>query len=519
MLSAGESQIIPPPPHNDHRISPWIDEQIWGHRLYDQSQWLLFLEFLTVAEARHRDGRLLDKLNEQGGYYPLNFKPYKRMHLRNILFNNDEIFRIAEQHPDSESAWEAWLSWMAEKSQGIHTRDFSYLRNRFHSFAQFASLVSMVRRSNVEAGGNKRWSSRFVFPFGINAIYEDLIIGASGTAGRDYINFGRTGEMLYLMLSRSSRAEELKPHLARIFESSNEWNELLLLMQPDTPDDTQTRGRSYLPYKWHETFDGLGEDWLRVFRLRLPGFDSYPYLVALAGLHVVLYQLNLALEWTGRQRKLHFICEVVAPKKTLVRELSADNYLKNNLLPAQAVESYIDRIEQSDEWQRARSEHDAFLKCRQILDERVRWGTRPGDYPGAGDPDQLMAALRETALRGHKQHAGNVHRSYGRDVGLVSKRGTNKLRYAPTDSLLKTLLLTNVEDRMELGEFLEVLYERYGLVFGDREAEQVLAGDEFDKKAFQANAQRLEQRLGSLGMLRRLSDGCAYVENPYGKNL
>ncbi len=39
--------------------------------------------------------------------------------------------------------------------------------------------------------------------------------------------------------------------------------------------------------------------------------------------------------------------------------------------------------------------------------------------------------------------------------------------------------------------------------------------DEFDKKAFQANSRRLEQRLGSLGLLRRLSDGCAYVVNPY----
>lgn len=509
------TNIVPPPQHNDHKISPWIDEQIWGHRLYDQSPWLLFLEFLTVAEARHRDGSLLDKLNEQGNYYPLLFKPYKRMYLRNILFNNDEIFRIADQSADSEAAWETWLNSMAEKAQGVHTRDFSYLKNRFHSFAQFASLVGMMRRSNVEAGGNKRWSSRFVFPFGTNAIYEDLIISGSGTASRDYINFGRTGEILYLMLSRSSSAEDLKPLLARIFESSNEWNELLRLMQPGIPDDMQVRGRSYLPYKSHATFDDFGEAWLRIFRLRLPGFDSYPHLVTLASLHIVLYQLNLALEWLGQQRRLHFICEVVAPKKTLVRELSADNYLKNNLLPAQAVETYINRIEQSEEWQQAHAEHDAFLKCRQILNERVRWGASSADYGGAGDPDQLIAALRETALRGHKQHAANVHRSYGRDIGLVSKRGTNKLRYAPTDSLLKTLLLTNVKDRMELGEFLRVLYERYGFIFGDKEAEQVLASDEFDKKAFQANAQRLEQRLASLGMLRRLSDDCAYVENPY----
>ena len=90
-----------------------------------------------------------------------------------------------------------------------------------------------------------------------------------------------------------------------------------------------------------------------------------------------------------------------------------------------------------------------------------------------------------------------------------------KLRYAPTDALLKTLLFSNVEKRIELHQFLARLHARYGIVFGEKQAEQVLSKSEFDKKAFQANSRRLEQRLGSLGLLRRLSDGCAYVVNPY----
>src|SRR5437899_10912993 len=95
---------LPPPHREDHRDNKmWVDEQIWGHRLWDsQSPWLLFLEFLNLAEACHRDGRLLD---EGGVYYPLRFKPYKRMHLRNILFNNEEMFQIAERFPDSATAW------------------------------------------------------------------------------------------------------------------------------------------------------------------------------------------------------------------------------------------------------------------------------------------------------------------------------------------------------------------------------------------------------------------------------
>jgi hypothetical protein len=52
-------------------------------------------------------------------------------------------------------------------------------------------------------------------------------------------------------------------------------------------------------------------------------------------------------------------------------------------------------------------------------------------------------------------------------------------------------------------------------VFGEREAGMVLAADEFEVKPFKANAKRLEQRLGSLGLIKRLSDGCAYIINPY----
>ncbi len=43
--------------------------------------------------ASHRTGQLFD---EQGGYNTLVYQPYKRMHLRNILFNNEVLLRIAE---------------------------------------------------------------------------------------------------------------------------------------------------------------------------------------------------------------------------------------------------------------------------------------------------------------------------------------------------------------------------------------------------------------------------------------
>jgi hypothetical protein len=88
------------------------------------------------------------------------------------------------------------------------------------------------------------------------------------------------------------------------------------------------------------------------------------------------------------------------------------------------------------------------------------------------------------------------------------------MRYAPNDALLKALILANVDNRMDFRALLQRLFERYGLVIGEAEAKIALDPDDYDEKAFAANSARLERRLRTLGMLRRLSDACAYVENP-----
>lgn len=510
-----DSNSLPAPHPNDHPDNKmWVDEQIWGHRLWDaQSPWLIFLEFLTVAEACHREGRLLD---DHGKPYPLAYRPGRRIYLRNILYNSDSLLDIARRFPDSATAWRHWLESMQDNAKAVKNRDFSFLKSRFASFQEFAALVAMLRSTTVESGSNKRWSSRFVFPFGPHAIYEDLNISA-GSASREYIYFGLPGELLYQMLTRSSEAPALRQHLASELERSDPCDRLIALMQPDDTEDLQLRGNSYLPYARHSCFDALAQDWRTVFELSLPRFDSYPHLTTLTGLHLALYQLTVAAEFCGDNRPT-FICEVVAPRKTLVRELSVMSYLRNNQLPARAVEEFVRRPAADPAWQAAAADPASFPTCLEILRNAVRWPRTSEDYDGPADADALIAALRKAALARHRQHVAQVHRAYGGGAGLVSRRGTTRLRYAPTDDLLRALIIANVPVRMEFGEFLSRLFQRYGLVFGDREAREALAAEEFDKRAFQSNSERLESRLRTLGMLRRLSDACAYVENPFRRS-
>jgi len=499
---------LPPPDAFDQSSSMWVDEAIWGHRLYDeQLPWMVFLEFLNVFYHESAKGRAFD---ESGGFNTLKYRAAHRLYLRNILFNNPHLAEIRLNYPSDNSRWEEWLKRM-KSAQGIAQAQFSYLRQHFHSFDDFCEITSLVRSTCLEMDSNKRWTSKFVFPYGKDCLFEDLDANA---ATNDRRFFGRTGEVLYLMLCRALRRSDLLCALSqRLSKADSTWDAIIKCLQPNDDDQMSgDRANAFLPYEHHPAFDALAEDWLAILRLNIPGFDAFPHLVNLAGLHLLKYQLTVSRQVLGLESPLRLICEMVAPRKTLVREVSCDLYQENNLLPARAVEAFIARIEASAEWQQAQSENGAFERSRKILREQVRWGE---DYEGPPDSQQLLSAFKQAAMKRHRQHVANIHRNYGRDIGLVSRRGTVKLRYAPTDALLKTLLFANVEKRIELHQLLAKLHARYGFVFGDKEAEQVLGKGEFDKKAFQANSRRLEQRLGSLGVLRRLSDGCAYVINPF----
>ncbi|NLH76572.1 MAG: hypothetical protein GX465_06000 [Acidobacteria bacterium] len=486
----------------------WIDEAIWGHRFHDeQTPWLVFLEFLNVFFYEEANQRALF---EKDGPNSLRYRPARRLELRNILFNNPKLFEIKNKQIPDNNKWIEWCSSMKD-APGVADPRFDYIRSRVNSFDDFASLVSILQSTSLEVDTNKRWTSKFVFPYGPSCLFEDLNKDAS-TNDRNF--FGRTGELLYLMLCRCDDKRALRKALLPLINGTrSRWDAVVRSFQPDIPAQSGSElGKCYLPYEKHPTYDQLAKDWLACLSLNMPGFDALPHLVSLIGLHLIKYQLTVARDIAQITDPYMMICEIIAPRKTLVRELSCEIYQSNNLLTSQAVDSYINNIEQSSEWRACRQSASPFVSCLRYLEDEHKWRL---EYDGPPDPDSLMAEFKRAAKKRHQQHVANVHRSYGKAIGLVSKRGASKLRYAPSDGLLKSIIFANVRQRMEFNAFLDHIYERYGLIFGDKEAVLTLGASEIDIKAFQANAKRLEQRLASLGLLKRLSDGCAYVLNPF----
>jgi hypothetical protein len=493
----------------------WVDEQIWGHRLHDeQTPWLTFLEFLTVFHAlgesalqNHKQPR--DKLN---------YKPQRQIRLRNILFNNPHFAELTESKVGSDEAWGLWLKRMAKNPSGESNTGLLLgdLQQQFATFNDFVRAVDYFRRTAVEGLANKRWTTRFVFPFGASALYEDVAEKGKGFS-TDRLFFARTGELLYLMLCRAKRADELAPALSELFfKAPNASEQLVGILQGNNQVAETERSGAVLPHATRPEFDLLAEDWLALLNRRMPGLDVVPHLVTIGALHLWRYFLNLAAERLG-QDKPHVLIEMVATQRTAIRALSTDCFDENNALPWRAVEDMLLAVKQRKEWTDWSASADGRERFLEQLTTEFGWphSKERKEFQGRS-ADDILASLIADARTRHRGHLGKIHGTWARDLGLASRRSSRRVRYAPTDRLLKTLVFAHVPDRLEVKSFLRLLHQRYGFVVGDAEGQHWIREGQADKEDFKRNAQRLEERLSSLGLAERLSDACAYVQSTGG---
>lgn len=501
------------------RNEAWIAEAIWGHRLERQPFSALMLEFLGMAEGMFREGRLLsDTRPGENPQYVAN----RSLQLRNLLFNNprmEEILRNAQGSDDE--GWNAWLQVMKDgASLGEHlTADFSYLRARFDTFAELVSVVRLLRRITVDPGSERSWTTQFVFPIGPAALYEAILEKGEGFERTRRV-FTRTGELAYLMLSRASEPlrARIREKLAPSFEPNTSRNKLVLrLISSSEPDRGDLKGGTYLPYKRHPAFDRMAEDVAAILNLDLPDQDAFQYLQPLLGLHLYLYGIETANYWLGDAQLPSIICEILAPKSDLVRKAAVGSYLQNDSLGAMAVRKFIEKTAFSDpELQRTLSDValDDLAKKEYLADHLVRTCAFKKGRIDAADPKAFTQRFYSFADRLYRNGTADGLTALATGCGLVSRRGTNRYRYAPTDDLLRALVLANVNTPIEESAFLRQIHKRYRIVIGPAEANTELLNYLFDEIDFKKNRDRLAQHLIGMGLAHRMSDACTYVINP-----
>jgi hypothetical protein len=492
-----------------------VDEHIWGHRLYDeQLPHLAVLEFLSVLGS-NAETPLRAKFEDR-----VRYRPQRQIRLRGLLFNNPYIESMREKDIPDEDKWALWNERFSEDANSLGYGDMSYLREVFTNFDDFAKSIELLRSSAFEAQSNKRWSSKFVFPFGPDALYEDLRIGSDGSASNDRRFFARTGELLYLMLCRAKRGPELGDQLVqRLFDRTAPMNRLVKALQGESQHAADYRPVGYLPHASHPRFDRLCDDWLAILSRDMPVYDALEHLITSAGLNLLLYFLECGKTQCGDAEPVELICEIVSRERTKVRMLSGESYQANQALSLRAVRAAVESIRLADEWAHAAQSADPNGASATLLRERFQWPPEDGgddtDSINASGED-LIQKLVEKAESRHEQHFGKIHTSWSKAIGLSSRRLSRRTRYAPNDRLLKTMVVTMVDDRMQFDEFLSEARLRYGFVIGDAEGARLVKDKLVDQEALTENRGNLETRLVGLGLVRRLSDSCSFVENPFG---
>jgi hypothetical protein len=496
----------------------WIAEAIWGHRLERQPFSALLLEFLGMAEGMYREGKLLAETRP--GENP-EFVANRSLQLRNLLFNNprmEEILRNARG--SDEDGWKEWLRVMNENAAlGDHlTADFSYLRERFDSFTELVGVIRLLRRITVDPGSERGWTTQFIFPIGPAALYEAILVKGEGFELTRRV-FTRTGEIVYLMLSRASAPlrNKIRDSLSPSFDPSTSRNRLVMRLLSDSePDRGSQKGGTYLPYKKHPAFDRMAEDVAAVLALNLPDQDAFQFLGPLLGFHLYLYGIETANNWSGSTGLPAIVCEILAPRIDLVRKAAGESYLSNDGLGSRAVKKYLDLEVFSD------PELDKYL-ADPLIDDQAKKDYLVEHLANtvslkkpleAHDHNKLVEKVYSFAQQLYRKGTADGLTSLATGCGLASRRGTNRIRYAPTDELLRALVLANVSSPMEESAFLRLLHGRYRLVIGPVEAKKDVLPFLFEESDFKKNRERLSQHLISMGLAQRMSDACTYILNP-----
>ena len=139
--------------------------------------------------------------------------------------------------------------------------------------------------------------------------------------------------------------------------------------------------------------------------------------------------------------------------------------------------------------------------------------------------DGLRSTLSETNETKIINDAANdsyrLFRKMGKMIGVVIPATGPGMRFSLSEDIIKFLVLSIIPPRhmITLDEFIELLYQHFGMVIGPQQYRKEMQKGSVKKVGelsfMEANKQAFSQKLKDCGFLRDLSDATSIVENPY----
>jgi len=519
---------------NKRPIDMWVQEAIFGHRyIEEQKPFMLVLEVLSICRALQIDGtgasydttRIFDHATGSETEHEQFKVPVRKMGaLRFILFQDSSLERISRA--ESLTSDERLEQWVGELNRGYAATvrndsvNFEYLLRRFEDrFFDVLQAVRILRGLELDVIHNRRWTSRFLVPRGPHLQFAD--VKEDFSADRRF--FGRGGEMVYLMLSRASQAKALAKELrAQFFDEPDPLDKIAAeLMPPSTPDsDTRDGGMvGYLPLKHHKSYDRMAGDWLSILSLtELPIPQKLDPLFRMTALNLVRYFVDRAHEISDSPALDPMPLDLTGGTKSDLRDLSRSYLKRQRQLIEDTVEAFIiERLDAMPKWQQANDHPDSEQRSSLARDAiREAFDTKLNDSEtGPKQPKTLLSEFLKSAKGRSRNNISTLIEPLGKQSGFVLTRQRVGSWFAGSDEFIEALVLAGVTKPITISAFLGDLYKRYGIVIGPREVSLAFERPPCDISSFEANFKAFERRLTGLGYVKRLSDDCAFVSNPY----
>lgn len=512
---------LPPPPNVLENSDMRVQELIHGHRfMQEQEPFMIVLETLAVCAATSLGSVQARPDAHETIHYAL---PHRRK-MRFLLFQDRHLEQVVEDTaiPDHEK-WQEWKKRVntqfgegqREPGAGMMHDAFAYLDDRFsRDINALHQAVRLLQSRELDVMHNRRWTSRFLAVTGPDMICTDMR-EARGSWSADRRFFGRGGELVYLMLNRSSLALQLSELINnRLLSENDPINRIAHALSDSADTGASNTQIGYLPHLTLPAYDRLAEDWLNVLKCeRLPEGHLFEPLFRITGLNLVVYLAERAQDEVGAPRPVPIVADLTDGGNQQLREEAKVHLNLHRDAANRAVKAFVERVLGGcDRWKMAQERSDPGL-AKQALRDRFGFTKGEDKRGNAATPAQQLEAFIEHATQRDKNNIYKYLLPLAKASGLATSRQRVGPWFALDDGMLFALVLSNVNHTIELRDFVAELYRRYGLVIGPEEAREAFGRINVEK--YEANLAALEARMTRLALTQRLSDDCAFVTNPY----
>ena len=345
-----------------------IEKRIWGHRLYDeQSGIMTLLEFLCVFSSLPFKNQTENRIFDDRSCVLRGYKAKRSPFLRSLIFNNPYIDEDRVKG-EGESSWNSWYEKFCKDKRNEDANVFengsvtvdeikavfneSGRLNDVESYANFKRIIHLIRQSGINVDSGKRWTSKFVFPWGRNCLYLDM--NNNGGIG-DRRFFGRNGEILYLMMSFAEKRDKLAEKINdKLLDSDHDLDALCGILSFNDAEiyETVPGGECILPIDFFEESKNriniLCEDLISVLSLKIPAVDMIEHLARIISLNLFCYFLEQGYAVLNKYRRdcklvdrKIILCEALQKKASDVRRASKEAFRINSEQSSEAVKCYF----------------------------------------------------------------------------------------------------------------------------------------------------------------------------------